>query len=502
MITTEILPVNLNANTERSRLMLPLIMCCQAAISLLALRNTAFEDEALYLFAGRQIVNSWRGASVLTDRYDHYFSGFPAFHPVIAGMLDMVGGIEAARMFSLFCMLGVTACVFCMTIHLFDRKSAILAAALFSCQGTVLFLGRLATYDSVCLLLLALATVLVMHVSTARNSWWAAGLGPLLSFAVAAKYAGVLFAPTILALLIWRTLREQSWKTMLSRTGIALCSLAVVSLIVFTLPDEGVLQGFSSTTINRVISMKTAPGVMVDQVVEWSGAILALALVGLILNGMGDLCTGLLLFCSSLLVPAYHIYKGEMVSLHKHIAFGLFFIMPLAGYTVTRLFSHQQKNAFNGYCLAGLAIYLFIFFSGLQQAYNLYHGWASSSGLMRLMRTQVRLGGDRYLAEECNVSRYYLQDVTYPWQWTSLDFFIYRDKGNYERTGDDAYLVAIDEGYFNLVELTFGYRAALAKSVDRALRASKQYELVEKLPYQNTYGPGYRWLWRKKVTSP
>ena len=48
-----------------------------------------------------------------------------------------------------------------------------------------------------------------------------------------------------------------------------------------------------------------------------------------------------LLFGSSWLAPAYHIYMQEPVSLDKHIAYGLFFIMPLAGYALAWLSGYR-----------------------------------------------------------------------------------------------------------------------------------------------------------------
>src|ERR1700694_1827804 len=121
------------------RLPLPLILLVQASTSLLALRNTAFQDEALYLLAGRQIFLSWMGKTPYLEPYGLYFSGYPSFYPVSGGSLDFLGGLEAARLFSLLCMLVVTTCVYYMTLQFFDRKSALLAAVLFSCAVFVLF---------------------------------------------------------------------------------------------------------------------------------------------------------------------------------------------------------------------------------------------------------------------------------------------------------------------------------------------------------------------------
>ncbi len=113
-----------------SRLPLPLILLLQVITSLLALHNTAFQDEGLYLLAGQQIFLNWMGKTPYLEPYGLYFSGYPSFYPVIGGILDFLGGLEAARLFSLLCMLIVTTCVYFMTVQLFDRKSALIAACL------------------------------------------------------------------------------------------------------------------------------------------------------------------------------------------------------------------------------------------------------------------------------------------------------------------------------------------------------------------------------------
>ncbi len=75
-----------NLNSILFRLPLPLILLFQTIISLLALRNTAFQDEALYLFAGRQILLTWMGKTAYLEPYGLYFSGYPSFYPVIGGL--------------------------------------------------------------------------------------------------------------------------------------------------------------------------------------------------------------------------------------------------------------------------------------------------------------------------------------------------------------------------------------------------------------------------------
>ncbi len=484
-----------------SRLALPLILVLQATLSLVLLRNTAFEDEALYLFAGRQIIRNWRGEHLPVGEYGSYFSGYPTLHPVIAGMLDMAAGLEAARMFSLICMLGVTACVFAVTRLLIDRRSAALAALLFAFQASVLFLGRLATHDSICLLMLAAAMLLALQAGDGGSLWQAAAMGPILALAVASKYAGLLFVPSIIALLAWRSFRAHGLQKMTLIAGISLCALILSCLVVYQVRSEGVLQGFYVTTLHRVVSGPAPLMVMLEALLKWGGLIFGLAVIGLAMNGVGDAGTGLLLFGTALLAPAFQLAKGEMVSLHKHVAFALFFIMPLAGFVVARLLAGRHRTLSLSR-IAGLAICIFALMTGLQQASILYHGWSSSSELVHLLKTEVRPGNRHYLAEEFNVARYYLQDRVESRQWTSLDYFVYTDEEGQHHSGKDAYVAATHEGYFELIELNFGARAGLARAIRQVIDTDGQYDLIAKTSYPNSFGPGYFWVWRRKPKSP
>jgi hypothetical protein len=138
---------------------------------------------------------------------------------------------------------------------------------------------------------------------------------------------------------------------------------------------------------------------------------------------------------SSLLVPIYYVGKVEIVSLHKHTAFALFFAAPLAGCGVEQLVNHRRSELVS-YRTGAVSSILLL---GLWQAHSLYHRWASSTAMVRMLTTEIKQGNDRYLAEDFNLSSYYLRDMTNPRQWTSLDYFTYTDRGNHQHAGEDAY---------------------------------------------------------------
>src|SRR5258708_5459329 len=142
----------LAARAASSGWVLPLILIFQGAMAWL-LQNTAFQDEALYIYAGHQIWQGWLGGPPQLVDYSYYFSGNPYVYPLIAGLLDIVGGLELVRLFSMICLLITTACGYYIAKALFHRASAVFAALFFVCQGPVLFLTLLATYDPLFLFL-------------------------------------------------------------------------------------------------------------------------------------------------------------------------------------------------------------------------------------------------------------------------------------------------------------------------------------------------------------
>jgi hypothetical protein len=465
-----------------------------------SLWNTAFQDEALYLYAGRQIFTSLIGGPPVLEDYSSYFSGLPYLYPVLAGALDIVGGLELARAFSLCCMLFVTSAVYIVASHLIDRSSACIAASLFAFQGSVLFLGRLATYDAMCLALLALATILTMY--TGRERWLLPTLlsGPILLLALATKYAGILFVPTVLSLVVLQTWRTVGFRQALLRAIVPMMLMVAAAggLLVASDKAQDGLIGLRSTTTDRIAVIQTDRSVLVIKAAQQGGLLLLLGLLGWLLGGRRHALLGLVLIGTAFLAPAYHIYKAEMVSMHKHIAFGLFFVAPLAGLAVARISGYKHGRAMGRLRLAGLAIFLLIFGVGFRQAQGFYAEWANSDQLIRVLRSQVRPGGGRILAEEMEVPRYYLQDIGVTWHWNQLYLFDYTDIDGRELQGEEAYKVAIAEGYFDLVVLRYGPNAAMAHAIDDGLKNGEKYEQIARIPHLTTFGEGNYWVWRKR----
>src|ERR1035437_8933564 len=128
---------------------LVVVLAVQAVLSLRLVRaDTAFQDEALYLWAGHL---EWAHLlhGVPLPPFPSYFSGAPVIYPPLGALADSLGGLVAARILSLAFMLGATVALWAIADRMFGRRAAFFAAALFAVLGPTLHLGSFATYDAI-----------------------------------------------------------------------------------------------------------------------------------------------------------------------------------------------------------------------------------------------------------------------------------------------------------------------------------------------------------------
>ena len=495
-------PVRARVGALSARWPILLILALQAAVSVATLRNTAFQDEALYLYAGRQILHHWNGGPVPYEPYVSFFSGYPYVYPVIGGFLDMVGGLELARGFSLACMLGVTAIVFLVTRKVFDKPAALFASAAYASTGVVLFLGRLATYDALCLFLVALATVFAVQGGMATRLWASLAIGPVLVLAILAKYAGMLFVLPVFAVLACLGVVCLGWQRALDRLALALTAFAASLYVAYRTVDKAAFHAISGTTTNRVVGFKAPRGGLFIHVLQLGGLVYLMAFLGLLLALRLQpryRALAVVLFGSSSLAPAYHIYFQESVSLDKHITYGLFFAAPLGGYALTWLSGYGRQSLpgpHRGRLLAGAAIVMVILTLGLRQSHTLYTGWANTSELSSALHTQVHDGTGRILAEDVEVARFDAMDITEPWQWNNFYYLYYVNAAHQPLFGNPALVQALKAGYYSWVELSFNAMPPEAYFAASQMATTRNYDLIAVILFQNSYGKGHVYLWR------
>ncbi|MFB7286344.1 ArnT family glycosyltransferase [Actinacidiphila glaucinigra] len=488
-----------------SRAILLAILAIQAVLSL-RLDNTAFQDEALYLYAGHmEIAHLLHGTPTPID-YNTYFSGSPVLYPVLAAAVDGTFGLIGARLLSLAFMLGSTTLLYAFTRRMFNERVALVAAAMFAVTQSAIVMGNFATYDAAALFLLALTTWIVVRTDRAPIAavLLAAPIGVL---AVAVKYASALYLPTIVVLAVLTSWPHRKWRALLR--GVLL-ALFVGGLILFGAKYTDVLSGVQQTTTNREHGTDSTWS-LIEKSRDWGGLMFLTACGGLVsyirrsrmnesplslrMSGPGWRWRTLLavtLCGTALLAPAYQIHLHTSVSLFKHIGFGLLFAAPMAGIGVTRLVGAHFR-----YPQLGILVWVVMLCLGLSQSTWRFGVWADSSQLVSAVKPHVNKEG-RYLAETYEVPIYYLRDRTNQRQWTSTFFISYQDKKGATHTGRDGYRQAIKDGYFDMVILDMVTTPEMDEYIAGQMKGSAHYRLLGNVPFKNSSGHGEYRIWIKQ----
>src|SRR5580658_5055982 len=175
------------------------VLAVQTALSLRLVRaDTAFEDEATYLWAGHlEWAHLLHGTPL--PQFPAYFSGAPVLYPPVGALADSVGGLAGARILSLAFMLGATAALWATAGRLFGRRAAFFAAALFAAFGPTLHLGAFATFDAMAVFFIALAAWLVVRAGDQQDATgWMVAAAVSLALADAISYPTTLLDPVVI----------------------------------------------------------------------------------------------------------------------------------------------------------------------------------------------------------------------------------------------------------------------------------------------------------------
>lgn len=438
---------------------LAVVLAVQAALSLrLIWSNTAFEDEALYLWVGHMEWAHWlHGAPV--QPFQTRFSGAPELYPPLAAVADSIGGLTAARLLSLVFMTGVTCFLWATARSLVGGRAALVAAAAFATLAGTAFLGAFATYDALALLLLSCATWVAVRASRRPVRAARYGMprlagtcllaGVLLGVACAVKYASALFVPSVLIVAVlaaWREAGRQRAAAALAGTAAGVAMTLAAGLAA---GGHGYLEGVLVTTLNRPAAT-ASPFTILKLSYLWTGFILVMAVLAVIASrGERAVDRWLLavLAMTAFLVPAEQIHVATTVSLHKHVVFGAWFASMAAGYPFARL--SRIDTAKGWAAVAAIPIVACTLLDSIPQAGALFADWVNTSPITAILPPLIARYPGRYLTSTdlYQVLGYYEQGRTGWTQWQSDLYFSLPGSA----AGPASDLVAIRAHYFSLI---------------------------------------------------
>jgi hypothetical protein len=495
-----------SANPRRtwlSRAVLFLIMVMQAALTL-RMHNTAFEDEALYLYVGHLEIAHWLHGAALQGNYPSYFSGAPVLYPVLGALADSIGGLTAARALSLIEMLIATGLVYTTSRRLFNERAALCAAVIFSVAEPTLFLGNLATYDATALCLLAVAAWIVVRTAAFR---WPGYLlaAPVATLAIATKYASLLFVPSIIVLAGLAAAPRLGRKALIAPVVLGVTTTGLLAGTLY-LAGPDYLTGIKFTTLDRFQGNSPVASLLWDSA-QWIGVPFALAVIGAVAYAYRPLTEpgeqialtggrlrrallGAVMAGSALLAPAEQIRIHTLVSLQKHVGFGLLLAAPIIGVGLARVIGDHFRRTQVGIAIWGAALAL-----GMTQANNLFNAWPNSTVFVADMARYLRPGA-HYLVEVDEVPIYYLRQHAgaQPGQFTPTYYIGFTDKQGEFLTGDAGYIAAIKAGYFQVIAFNYQTTPAVDAVIAHALVTDPDYRLAAVIPNGNDTVRQYIWV--------
>lgn len=350
-----------------------LILAAQAALSARLFHlGIASPDESLYIYGGHQLIYElWHGGG--SPYYETYLSGAPVFYPVLAAMVDHVGGLAAVRLMSMVFMLAATGLLLASARQLAGYWPGVAAAGLFAGLGLTQDLGAYATYDAMSLALTALAATCAVHTadSDRHATRWLLLVPAVLLAANATKYVTILFDPVVIVIAALQV-ADQGIRRLLTRfAALAAATGCALGLAVF-LAGSAYVKGIMFTTLDRqggtqpvLGSVQTPSGTIIRETWSWIGVVLAFGVAATLLalllrRDIKSVALPALLTVTSLLVTAEAIRLHSDESMRKHDDIGAWFTCIAASYA----FAYIPKMAGSGRMrrvvasVAGMAIVL------------------------------------------------------------------------------------------------------------------------------------------------
>src|ERR1022692_4119451 len=478
------------------------VLVVQAVLSLRLVRaDTAFQDEALYLWAGhREIAHLLHGVPI--PPFPAYFSGAPVIYPPLGALSDSVGGLAGARILSLVFMLGATILLWGVARMLYGRVAAFFSAALFAVLGPTLHLGAFATFDAMSLFLLALAAWLVVRAGDRRDATgWMIAAGVVLALANATSYSTVIFDVIVIALALVTAFPRPGGKLAAGRCLILLTVVVVLLSAGLLIGGSYYVSGVDQTTFQRVAGAASPLTVLTDAWL-WTGLVILLAASGVIVSLLSRESGArtwmlVILGCAALLGPLEQAQLHTAASLNKHVGHGVWFAAIAAGYAIDRFVAAAPEGRMRAVtCGACVVALVFPATLGMSQSRTFSTDWPNALSMISVLRPLVSQGNGHLLVEDPSIAEYYLKAGD-DWQrWSSTRNIVTptgKSTGGPSKSAGvvgpgnaGEYAVYILQNYFSVVALNYADTTTLDHKLTADLHANHHYHKVLVIPY---YGP-------------
>jgi putative flippase GtrA/GT2 family glycosyltransferase len=489
---------------------LTFVLALQAGLSLsIVWSNTAYGDEALYLWEGHLEWRHWLHGTPLPVFHD---SGAPQFYPVIGALADKLAGLAGARILSMLFMLAASALLFSIGEKLFGTVAASAGTALWAVSEPVLRLTY-ATYDPLGCLLVIGSVYLAMRSAYATRKAelvLASGVCLGLGCVTAESFAIMIPAVVVVSFFLFQSTDGTTSAFWCAgwQGGISIVVTAGLFTVLHLWKDA---IGSTITRSNSSASLGQGLSLVLRAAWSWDSLIFGFAIAGAVIAfraGRGALVLSLAL--SIVLVPAYQAHLGTAASMDKHISAGSGLAALAAGYGISRLRPMMSLSRLN-WIFAIVALISVPAVTGIWYARATFHDWPNLTRLIAVSRQFNPNAPVLVNSENGNFTihlfTYYL--TRYNWVNNNSQEYAEIAAGGYDGVLQD--LDASQLASAGLATSALNSETNLDNEVlalatgndlDRAIESSHHYVIAEVIPYvtsSSSDSSGVFVVWRRSA---
>jgi putative flippase GtrA len=392
----------------------PVMAICavQAALSLtLVWSNTAYIDEADYLWVGRLEIAHWLHGTSWPSVYAYRtLTGSPVLYPPLGGLANSIGGLVGARILSLAFMLIATVLLYLTASRLIGHIGALFAAALWAFSEPAIRLA-FATPDPLAVFLTALSAWLIVQAGCRhRRGELVAAAAVTLALANVTAYSGIVIDPAVIAFafLVWLP----RMRTQQASFCTAWLAGGLVLFFGLLMTASHSWAGFMFTVINRSVFGHQSILLALTDTWGYSGLIAALTVIGVAtafgVESRQRAALLALLGCTALIIPAVQLHDQSTLLLDQHIAYGIWFAAITAGYACCQLIRWLPRTSPKLAALCCIIALTYPAASSWESAWERYHSWSDARSFITKFRPIVaQSNGFIYASTQQSIAEYY-----------------------------------------------------------------------------------------------
>lgn len=430
--------------------LLVIIFIYALAIRLINLNyNSPFTDEAVYITYGRLGIfqGDWR------SDVSNWIPGlFPYSYPVLSALSYVIGGIESSRFLNVVFGVLTIELIFVISFLTSNTKktnpyaAGLISAFLIACLPVSYFISRLATYDMPSFYFFFLSIVFFFWAQKLENNSRLYFLSFILYFvSISLKIITIIYLPLILFFGYFLS-RSTSEKSLHFYKRYFLFPVLSV-LFIYGLSR---VQSLSLFTQAQVVRERIDYSVIISNFLFYN----RLIIIPYILGNLFLLLTKqskrfLVLNVFALWILLFHLFFRRLVTLDKHTFMFLAFSSIVVGQGFASILDKIKLRFIKSFFVF-LVFIVFLIFGNLafkdSQMFNKY--WDDLTPVLDTLRKEVN-NGDKILAEAEGAPILAVYDEDYPLNVSTFNWFVYRNF-----TNERAYAEAVNDGYFNLIQIT------------------------------------------------